>query len=125
MHFTFMIYGEEGAYDRLPEEVRETFMEGHRALQRALDERGPFATARLMPTSHAVTLKPVAEIDSPPLVVDGPFAETKERFLGLYIAEFADIDEAIKYASYLSSPYAKIEVRPVNWAGGMFASEES
>ena len=38
-----------------------------------------------MPSSHAVTLKPNAGPSQKPLVVDGPFAETKERFLGFYV----------------------------------------
>ncbi|MEO0913895.1 MAG: YciI family protein, partial [Pseudomonadota bacterium] len=88
----------------------------------ALAARGPYATAKLMPSSHAVTLKPAADFETDPLIMDGPFAETKERFLGFYAAEFADIDEALTYARYISSPHARIEVRPVGWAGGVLAS---
>ena len=38
--------------------------------------------ARLMPTTAATTLRKGQE---PPLVIDGPFAETKEQLLGFYV----------------------------------------
>ncbi len=76
-----------------------------------------------MPVSSAVTLTPPTEVGQAPLVVDGPFAETKERFLGFYAAEFASLEEAIEHAEYLSTPYVRIEVRPVQWAGGVLADE--
>lgn len=121
MHFTIMIYGEDGAFERLSDKTQAKVMEGHRALQSALGKRGPYATAKLMPSSHAVTFKPTADLGQDPLIMDGPFAETKERFLGFYTAEFEDIDEAITYARYLASPYARIEVRPASWVGGILA----
>jgi len=37
---------------------------------------------RLMPTTAATTLRKDRE---PPLVIDGPFAETKEQLLGFYL----------------------------------------
>ena len=40
--------------------------------------------ARLMPTTAATTLR---KDQDPPLVVDGPFAETKEQLLGFYIVD--------------------------------------
>src|SRR5712671_4225393 len=47
--------------------------------------------ARLMPTSAAVTVRSGDE----PLVLDGPFAETKEQLLGFYLVECASLEEAI------------------------------
>lgn len=123
MHYSIIIYGEDGVFDRLPSEVQARVMQGHASLQEALAKRGRFATAKLMPSSSAVTLNEVAEFDHKPLVVDGPFSETKERFLGFYTAEFADLDEALEFAGYLASPYARIEVRPVAWVGGVLGEE--
>lgn len=123
MLFTINIYGEEGTFERLSESVQASVMEGHYRLQDALSARGKFATMKLMSPSSAVTLSPPTEFDQAPLIVDGPFAETKEQFLGFYAADFRDLDEAIEFAKYLSSPYARIEVRAVAWAGGVFADE--
>jgi hypothetical protein len=47
-------------------------------------------------------------------VMDGPFTETKELLLGLYVVDCDNLDEAIDYARRI--PHAGtggIEVRPV------------
>lgn len=56
-------------------------------------------TAPLMPASTARTarLRPGAR----PLVVDGPFAETKEVVGGYFVIEAATMDEAVGLASSL------------------------
>ena len=50
--------------------------------------------ARLMPTTSAVTVRSGSE----PLVLDGPFAETKEQLLGFYLVDCASLEEAIAAA---------------------------
>ncbi|MEP0519576.1 MAG: YciI family protein [Hyphomicrobiales bacterium] len=118
MDYSILIYGTEGTYDRLPQEQQEEVMAGHIALQEALREKGAFGSARLMPTSNAVTLKATSEIGQKPTIMDGPFAETKERFLGFYVADFDSLEEAISFAEHIVSPYVTLEIRPVAWAGG-------
>ncbi|MGI9434906.1 MAG: YciI family protein [Geminicoccaceae bacterium] len=118
MYYSILIHSAEGVFDRLPSEEQAAIFQGHRDLQAALAERGPYTTVKLMPTSHAVTLKPTSEPHQKPMVIDGPFAETKERFLGLYIAEFESLDEAISFAEMISAPFVSLEIRPVAWAGG-------
>ena len=68
--------------------------------------------ARLGPTSGAVTLRgPGAGV-----VIDGPFAETKEQLLGLYVVDFPDIEAAIAAARDLrrANPSAVYEIRPIS-----------
>ena len=50
-----------------------------------------------------------------PFVIDGPFAETKEQFLGFYVLDVADMDEALEIARELgvANPGGAYEVRPV------------
>ena len=66
---------------------------------------------RLMPTTAATTLRKT----EPPLVIDGPFAETKEQLLGLYIIDVADLDEALGVAKDLGevNPGGSYEIRPL------------
>jgi hypothetical protein len=68
--------------------------------------------ARLMPTTAATTLRKDRD---PPLVVDGPFAETKEQLLGFYIVACASLDEALDTARKLAAanPGGAYELRPV------------
>jgi hypothetical protein len=67
--------------------------------------------ARLGGTGSAFTLRgPGAGV-----VIDGPFAETKEQLLGFYVVECASRDAAIKAARDLrqANPTAVYEIRPV------------
>jgi hypothetical protein len=48
--------------------------------------------ARLLPTTAATTLR---KVKGESVVIDGPFAETKEQFLGFYLADCDSLDEAI------------------------------
>ena len=68
--------------------------------------------ARLLPTTAAKTLRKDRE---PPLVVDGPFAETKEQLLGFYIVDCKNLDEAVEVARDLgaANPGGAYEIRPV------------
>ncbi len=69
-------------------------------------------TARLLPTTAASTLR---NGSTAPLVIDGPFAETKEQLLGFYIIDVADLEEALQVARDLASAKTSstYEVRPV------------
>ena len=67
--------------------------------------------ARLGATKDAFTLRgPGAG-----MVIDGPFAETKEQLLGFYVAECASRDDAIAAARDLRrvNPTAVYEIRPI------------
>lgn len=71
--------------------------------------------ARLMPTTAATTVRNGSE----PLVLDGPFAETKEQLLGFYIVECESLDEAIGIARELGEGESGLfEVRPLRPAPG-------
>lgn len=81
----------------------------HEKLARA-GKLGP--VARLLPTTAATTLH---KDQDPPLVLDGPFAETKEQLLGFYILDCRDLEEALDIARELgaANPGGSYEIRPV------------
>jgi len=69
-------------------------------------------TARLLPTTAATTVRKGKE----PVVMDGPFAETKEQLLGFYIVDCASLEQAIETAVELgraSSSQGAYEIRPL------------
>jgi hypothetical protein len=72
--------------------------------------------ARLLPTTAATTLRK----ENPPVVLDGPYAETKEQLLGFYIVDCKNLDEALDVARDLgnANPGGAYEIRPV----GLFAA---
>lgn len=66
--------------------------------------------ARLLPTTTATTVRN----QEPPLVLDGPFAETKEQLLGFYVVDYPTLDDALEAAKALgrANPGGCYEVRP-------------
>ncbi len=75
----------------------------------AAGKLGP--SLRLLPTTAATTFRK----SDPPLVIDGPFAETKEQLLGIYIIDVADLDEALQVARDLGEANrgGAYEIRPL------------
>ncbi len=68
---------------------------------------------RLLPTTAATTIRKGKE----PIVLDGPFAETKEQLLGFYVVECRDLDHAVDTArgfALASSSAGAYEVRPIS-----------
>jgi hypothetical protein len=51
----------------------------------------------------------------PPLVIDGPFAETKEQLLGFYVVNCDSLDEVLDVARELgrANPGGAYEIRPI------------
>lgn len=67
---------------------------------------------RLLPTTAATTLIKSSE---PPVIIDGPYAETKEALLGFYVFDCQDLAEALDIARDLAkaNPGGAYEVRPI------------
>ena len=68
--------------------------------------------ARLQPTTTATTLRKDRE---PPIVIDGPFAETKEQLLGFYIVDCNSLEDVLAITRELAeaNPGGAYEIRPV------------
>ena len=65
--------------------------------------------ARLMPTTTAMTVR----ASRAPLVLDGPYAETKEQLLGFYLVDCESLNHALEIAHELVGDTGALEVRPL------------
>lgn len=65
---------------------------------------------RLMPTTAATTLR-----KSDGMVLDGPYAETKEQLLGFYVIDVENLDAGLEIARDLAgaNPGGAYELRPI------------
>jgi len=112
MFFAILAYHVEGAITQLtPEEdaaLMEHLIKINARLERE-DKLGP--AARLDFTQSAVTVRG----DSKPAILDGPFAETKEQLLGLYVVNCESQDEAVAIAQEFKTVNrtAVYEIRPI------------
>ena len=113
MFYAILAYHEEAVVESwTPQEdaaVMEDLLEINDRLV-AQKRLGP--AARLDATARAVTLRGPGE----GVVMDGPFAETKEQLLGLYVVDCASPDEAVGIARELrrANPTAVYEIRPIS-----------
>jgi hypothetical protein len=66
---------------------------------------------RLLPTSAATTLHKQKD-----MVIDGPYAETKEALLGFYIIDVVSLEEGLEFARDLAkaNPGGAYELRPIH-----------
>jgi hypothetical protein len=82
-----------------------------RAVTEKVQAKGKLGpVARLMPTTAAVTVRNGKD----GLVIDGPFAETKEQLLGFYVVDCDTLDEAIAFARDLGKgETGAFEIRPL------------
>jgi catechol 2,3-dioxygenase-like lactoylglutathione lyase family enzyme len=113
VQYAILCYNYEAVTESWSKEQDAVVMERLHAVQDKLrQERRLGPVARLMPTTAAVTLKKDRE---PAIVVDGPFAETKEQLLGFYIVECETREAALDVARDLgrANPGGSYEIRPL------------
>lgn len=71
--------------------------------------------ARLLPTTAATTLR---KTKAEPMIIDGPFTETKEQLLGFYVIDCDKLDDAHSFARELTEANhapGSYEIRPVGF----------
>jgi hypothetical protein len=112
MLYAILCYHDEDLVGSWSKEQDDAVMSRLAVVQDKLkkEERlGP--VARLLPTTAATTLRK----DDPPVVLDGPYAETKEQLLGFYIVDCENLDAAVGVARDLgaANPGGAYEIRPV------------
>jgi hypothetical protein len=113
MQYAILCYHQEDVVCSWSREEDDAVMARLAVVQEGLAKAGKLGpVARLMPTTAATTLRKDRD---PPLVIDGPFAETKEQLLGFYIVDCASLEEALDIARDLgkANPGGSYEIRPI------------
>jgi hypothetical protein len=113
MLYAILCYNDEDTVWSWSQEEDKAVMDRIAVVQERLIKAGKMGTSlRLLPTTAATTLR---KTQDPPLVIDGPFAETKEQLLGFYVIEVADLEDALSVARELAeaNPGGTYEIRPI------------
>jgi hypothetical protein len=116
MLYAILCYHDEDFVGSWSKEQDAAVMKKLAVVQDNLAKQGRLGpVARLLPTTAATTLRK----EEPPLILDGPYAETKEQLLGFYLVDCKNLDEALDVARDLgaANPGGAYEIRPV----GLFA----
>lgn len=113
MYYAILAYHAEGVVESWTEEEDAALMvDLLQVNDRLVSEKRLGPAARLGPTQGAVTLRGKGA----GMVIDGPFAETKEQLLGFYVVDFPTIEAAVEAARELrrANPTAVYEIRPIS-----------
>jgi hypothetical protein len=109
MKYAMLVYPKPGSHEGLGEEEATALTAEYLALR---DETGCIAGAHLQPGDTATTVR---RGGSENLIIDGPFADTKEVLGGYYVLEASDLDEALEFAQRIPAVRlgGAVEVRPL------------
>lgn len=113
MLYALLCYNDEDAVFSWTKEQDDAVMAKLAVVHQRLEREGKLGpTARLMATTAATTLRKDRD---PPLVLDGPYAETKEQLLGFYLVDCTGLEEALAISKELAqaNPGGAYEIRPV------------
>lgn len=109
MKYMLLIYADENAWT---EPERQDCYNESTDLCHQLAEKGKFVSAsplQSVSTAHSVRVR-----DGRRMVMDGPFAETREQLGGYFMVEADSVDEALDIAGRIpGARKGTVEVRPV------------
>ena len=114
MLYAILCYDSEDVVGSWTKEEDDATMDRLQVVTDELAAQGRLGpVARLLPTTSATTLRKGREV----LVIDGPFAETKEQLLGFYVVDCASLDDALETARRLAKANSLAvgcyEIRPI------------
>ncbi|HEX2724755.1 MAG TPA: YciI family protein [Beijerinckiaceae bacterium] len=112
MLYAVLCYNDEKVVGSWTKEEDDAVMGRLDVVHQKLKKEGKLGpAARLLPTTAATTLR-----KSQDLVLDGPYAETKEQLLGFYIIDVAGLEEGLEVARALTraNPGGAYELRPIS-----------
>src|SRR3569833_2799970 len=106
MFYCILCYNLESELQAWTREKEATVMARREAVAHALASQGRLGpVGKLMPTTTAMTVRASRE----PLVLDGPFAETKEQLLGFYLVDCKSLADALEVARELVGDTGALE----------------
>lgn len=111
MLYAVLCYNKEDVVFSWSKEEDAGVMERLKAAHEPWEKAGKLKPhLRLMPTSTATTLHKTND-----LVIDGPYAETKEQMLGLYVIDVENLEEGLAFCRDLTAanPGGAYELRPI------------
>lgn len=115
MRYMFLIYSREAEVAEASAADILKIRAGHWAVLNESKRKGILCAGEpLRPTAMATTVRSEG---GKSLILDGPFAETKEQLAGYYILDCEDLDEAIEWARKMPTACRGgegcVEIRPI------------
>ena len=112
MQYAILCYDDENTVEAWSQAREDEVIGKHRAFAGKLARQGKLGPVlRLLPTTAAMTVRSGDQT----VVLDGPFAETKEQLLGLWIVDVDSAEAALEIARTFAGHKntGSLEVRPL------------
>ena len=122
MRYALLIHYPQPPAITLSEETMKQGMAAFHAYAKALDDAGVLRSAEVLQTVSNATS--VAVRNGKLHVQDGPFADTKEAFAGIFMLDVPDLDAALAWAEKCpAAQWGTVEIRPsaVRFVDGTWA----
>ena len=122
MRYALLIHYPQPAAPSVSQAEIQAGMAAFQSYARSLEDAGVLRSAEvLQPISSATS---VSVKEGKLRVQDGPFADTKEAFAGIFMLEVPDLDAALAWAEKCpAAQWGTVEIRPsaVGFADGAWA----
>ena len=111
MRYALLIHYPQPAVPTVSEEQMKQGMAAFQAYAKALEEAGVLRSAEVLQTVASATSVSVKQ--GKLQVQDGPFADTKEAFAGIFTLDVPDLDAALAWAEKCpAAHWGTVEIRP-------------
>ena len=111
MRYALLIHYAQPATSELSEDQIKEGMAAFQSYARALDDAGVLRSAEVLQTIQSATSLSVKQ--GKLQVQDGPFADTKEAFAGIFMLDVPDLDAALAWAEKCpAAHWGTVEIRP-------------
>jgi len=110
MLYSILIFGDEGHVAKWAPEEEQEVMDRHTGLRRELTAAGRLGPVmRLSPEGTKV----VRRYKDRQSVTDGPFTETKEQLMGIYVIDCASFEDVLAATEQLRFDTGSFVIRPL------------
>ena len=112
MIYTILIYGSEAEAAEWTSEQEQAVMGRHADLRRELTAAGRLGPVLRLAPNQAKTVR---KYKARRYLTDGPFTETKEQLMGIYVIDCETFEDAVGAAQRLDFETGVFEIRPTPW----------
>jgi hypothetical protein len=118
MKYMLLVHHDEETFRKRPEAERQSLLAESVKLAQQLHGTGHYLSAApLHPSAETACVR---VRDGTPLVIDGPFAETREQLGGYFLINAKDLGEAIRIAAQIpGARIGTVEIRKVSEVPGL------
>ncbi len=111
MRYALLIHYPQPAVSHVSDEEMQAGMAAFQSYAKALQDSGVLLSAEILDTVANATSVSVRQ--GKLHVQDGPFADTKESFAGIFVLDVPDLDAALAWAERCpAAQWGTVEVRP-------------